>query len=203
MPKPVQAEARPHFIFLMTYLTLFLTGLALAPLYAPIGSATAILLGFVVPFYVWMMLIGFTLYVQHTDPRIPWFDGPVDRVTVAPPELLSTHIEFPKWLKFLVHNVYDHAVHHIQARIPCYRLAAAQARLNEMLGPWAPKTDFSVAWLRDTVLRCKLYDYENHRWLDFDGNPTTGRLVEDEDRTRAAPIEDDRRPAPKLRVVAG
>jgi hypothetical protein len=26
----------------------------------------------------------------------------------------------------------------------------------------------------DTMRRCKLYDFDNHRWLDFDGKPTTG-----------------------------
>jgi omega-6 fatty acid desaturase (delta-12 desaturase) len=29
----------------------------------------------------------------------------------------------------------------------------------------------------DIVRRCKLFDYENHRWTDFDGTPTTPRLL--------------------------
>jgi omega-6 fatty acid desaturase (delta-12 desaturase) len=29
--------------------------------------------GFVVPFLVWNYLMGFTVYVQHTHPLVPWF----------------------------------------------------------------------------------------------------------------------------------
>lgn len=176
MPQRVRRDAWPHFAFLMAYLALFLTGLALAPLYSSTSSATAIILGFVLPYYIWMMLIGFTLYLQHTDPRIPWFDGPVERSQAAPPELVSTHVEFPGWLKVLMHNVYDHAAHHVQPRIPVYNLAAAQARLNELMGDRNLKVNFSFGWYADTVRRCKLYDYENRRWLDFAGNPTSGVL---------------------------
>ncbi len=178
MPARVRSAAWPHFIFLAVYLALFLALLAAAPLYSPTGSLTAILLGFVVPHYVWMELVGFTVYVQHTHPRIAWFadaepKSRADKFRVDAPEVVSTHIEFPRWLKFLVHNVYDHAVHHVQPRIPSYHLAEAQARFNALIGPYAVKEDFSVASFADTVRRCKLYDYENRRWLDFDGRPTT------------------------------
>jgi len=178
MPARVRSAAWPHFIFLAAYLALFLALLAAAPLYSPTGSLTAILLGFVVPHYVWMELVGFTVYVQHTHPRIAWFDDAsprsrADKFRVDAPEVVSTHIEFPRWLKFLVHNVYDHAVHHVQPRIPSYHLAEAQARFNALIGPFAVKEDFSVPSFADTVRRCKLYDYENRRWLDFAGRPTT------------------------------
>jgi omega-6 fatty acid desaturase (delta-12 desaturase) len=176
MPERTRAEAWPYFAIVAVYLTLFLTLLALAPLYSDTGTLTAILLGFVVPHYVWMELVGFTVYVQHTHPQIPWFDDSADRLRVSAPETVSTHIEFPGWLKLLVHSVYDHAVHHVQPRIPSYRLAEAQARLNELLGPAAIKTDFSLAYFGDVTRRCKLYDFENCRWLDFNGRPTTEPL---------------------------
>ncbi len=173
MPERTRAEAWPYFAVLLAYLAVFLPLLAAAPLYSHTSILTALLLGFVVPHYVWMELVGFTVYVQHTHPRIPWFDNSADRLRIAAPETVSTHIEFPGWLKVLVHNVYDHAVHHVQPRIPSYRMAAAQARLNEILGPAAIKTDFSLAYFGDTTRRCKLFDYENSRWLDFSGRPTT------------------------------
>lgn len=173
MPERTRAQAWPHFFFLLGYLALFLTFLALAPLYSDTGTFTALILGFVVPHYVWMELVGFTVYVQHTHPRIPWFDSNADRMRIEAPEIVSTHIEFPGWLKLLVHNVYDHAVHHVQPRIPSYEMAKAQARLNELIGPMAVMEHFSVARFADTVRRCKLYDYQHHRWLDFEGRPTS------------------------------
>ncbi len=105
--------------------------------------------------------------------------GPAE-VHAMPPEALTTHIEFPGWLKAVMHNVYDHAAHHVQPLIPCYRLAAAQKRLNELLGSSAITFDFTFPWLVDTLRRCKVYDYENHRWLDFDGRPTPGLQLSDD-----------------------
>ncbi len=183
MPERTRAEAWPHFIFLAVYLTLFLGLLAAAPLYSDTGTLTALILGFAVPHYVWMELVGFTVYVQHTHPRIAWFDHTADRLRIEAPEIVSTHIEFPGWLKFLVHNVYDHAVHHVQPRIPSYRLAEAQARFNALIGPVAVTEDFSVASFANTVRVCKLYDYENRRWLDFNGRPTSEPI--DIEATRA------------------
>jgi omega-6 fatty acid desaturase (delta-12 desaturase) len=176
MPERTQAEAWPYFAVLVAYLAVFLPVLALAPHYSHTGTATALILGFVVPHYVWMELVGFTVYVQHTHPGIPWFDASADRLRIMAPETVSTHLEFPGWLKALVHNVYDHAVHHVQPRIPSYRMAEAQARLNEILGPASHKIDFSLAYFGDTTRRCKLYDYEKHRWLDFDGKPTSAPI---------------------------
>ena len=31
---------------------------------------------------------------------------------------------------------------------------------------------FTLHVFLDTMRRCKLYDYENHRWLYFDGKPS-------------------------------
>jgi len=190
MSDRTRAEAWPHFIFLAVYLTLFLALLAAAPLYSHTSSLTALILGFAVPHYVWMELVGFTVYVQHTHPRIAWFDNAADRLRIEAPEIVSSHIEFPGWLKFLVHNVYDHAVHHVQPRIPSYHLAEAQARLNALIGPVAVKEDFSIAGFADTVRRCKLYDFENHRWLDFDGHPTTDAIDVEATRARLYPEMD-------------
>lgn len=36
---------------------------------------------------------------------------------------------------------------------------------------------FTPRYLLDTMRRCKLYDYESHRWLGFDGQPTSAPLV--------------------------
>jgi omega-6 fatty acid desaturase (delta-12 desaturase) len=68
----------------------------------------------------------------------------------------------------------DHPVHHLNPRVPCYRLRVAQAKLNELLGEHALVEKFTLRAFLDTLRKCKLYDFENHRWLDFDGKPTTG-----------------------------
>jgi hypothetical protein len=36
---------------------------------------------------------------------------------------------------------------------------------------------FTIAGYLRTLRTCRLFDYEQHRWLDWDGTPTTGPLV--------------------------
>ena len=172
LPQRFRAPAWGYFALVLGYLAAFLGALAAAPLYSHTGSVTALILGFAVPFYVWMTLFSFTVYVQHTHKRIPWFDGAVDRKTAMPQEVLSLHLDFPHVMKKLMHNVYEHAAHHANVRIPFHRLPAAQAELNALMGEQAVMQRFSFKWLHETLRDCRLYDYENHQWLDFDGMPT-------------------------------
>jgi len=182
IPARFRPSAWRHFALLMVYLTAFLAALALAPRYSPTGPATALLLGFALPFYVWMALFSFTVYVHHTHPAIPWFDGPVDRRALMPQERLSAHLEFSRWFRFVAHHIHDHAAHHANPRIPFHRLAAAQQRLGEIVGDGAVVDRFSFRWFNDTLRRCKLYDYEAHCWLDFDGRPTAAPALSEAER---------------------
>jgi omega-6 fatty acid desaturase (delta-12 desaturase) len=122
------------------------------------------------------------VYIQHTHPRLPWFDGPVHRKAALAQEELSTTFEFPRWVKYLMHNVYDHAAHHVNPRVPFYHLGEATSKLNELAGARAIAEPFSFRRLHQTLKTCRLYDYENHRWLDFDGKPTTGSQITDAQR---------------------
>ncbi|HYA38478.1 MAG TPA: fatty acid desaturase [Candidatus Methylomirabilis sp.] len=173
IPAEVRRESWPHAIYLVGYLLIFLALLAYAPTYSDTPLLQAILFGFVVPFYVFQSLFAFTVYVQHTHPRVAWFKGRPDRNGDGRQDLISVNLVFPKWYSYLTHYVYDHAAHHVNPAIPCYRLPEAQAKLNEMLGPLAVSEKFSFAWLRQAQRRCKLYDFEQHRWLDFEGRPTS------------------------------
>ncbi|HLJ20091.1 MAG TPA: fatty acid desaturase [Stellaceae bacterium] len=176
VPKKFHASAWRHFALLMVYLSGFLGVLMAAPLYSGTGSATAVLLGFAVPFCVWMELMSGSLYFQHTDPGIPWIKSEADRRRI-PVEALTLHLSFPVWFSRYMHHVYDHPVHHVQPAIPCYRLHEAQLLLNR-LSPHSVSRRFTFGLFWDTMRRCKLYDYERHRWLDFAGKPTGEMLLD-------------------------
>jgi len=176
MPAAHRKAAWPHFWFLLAYAALFLGALAAAPLYSGTGSLQALALGAVYPFVVFMAVTGWGLYLQHTHPDIAWLRGSDEenKVFYDRGELLAVHWKMPGWFGRLTHDVMDHPVHHLHPRVPCYRLKAAQATLNELLGEHAVVQKFSLRSFFDTLRRCKLYDFDNHRWLDFDGRPTTG-----------------------------
>ena len=56
--------------------------------------------------------------------------------------------------------------------VACYRLYDAQQRLNGLLGREAAVIPFRAGALLEVFRRCKLYDYDAHCWLGFDGRPT-------------------------------
>jgi len=126
----------------------------------------------VLPFLIWNGFIAFITYQQHTHPRVRWFDNE-DEWSFYETQVRGTvHIEFPSWLRLLLHNINEHTAHHINPRVPLYELKDAQDEVRRILEEdvivliWTP-------WMtRDTLRRCKLYDYRNHQWLDFAGRPT-------------------------------
>jgi acyl-lipid omega-6 desaturase (Delta-12 desaturase) len=185
MPVGVKKEGWPHTVYLITYFFGFITLLYLAPHYSNTSSISAIFFGFIVPFYIFQSLYSFTVYVQHTHPRVAWFKTRPDRNGIGRQDVISVQLRFPDWLSHLVHHVYDHTAHHVYPAIPCYRLAEAQAKLNLLLGSASISEKFSFTMLRKIQERCKLYDFEGHRWLDFEGKPTSrATLITESDFAR-------------------
>ena len=182
LPQRYRASAWRHFALLIAYVVGFGGLLMAAPLYSNTGSVTAILLGFVLPLYVWMTFFSFTSFVQHTHARITYFRDMVDHKLV-PAESVSLHLKFPRWFDSLSHNVYNHPAHHVNMRIPFHALAKAQWQLNRMIGSAAVVQPFSFRWLGETLKNCRLYDYDAKRWLDFDGRPTTPAVITPERRS--------------------
>ena len=184
MPKHVQKAAWPHSLYLIVYFLAFIALLISAPLYSKTTALVAIICGFIIPFYIFQSLFAFTVFVQHTHPRVIWFKNKPNRNEEGRQDYISVQLKFPKFLSLLMHHVYDHAAHHAHIGIPCYKLPEAQVKLNTLIGENAISEPFTFAWLKQVKRHCKLYDYENQQWLDFDGkvskleaNTNTNKLV--------------------------
>jgi acyl-lipid omega-6 desaturase (Delta-12 desaturase) len=137
------------------------------------GGAEAVVLGFALPFLVWNGMMGATTYLQHTHARVPWFEALEEWRELSGQDEVTVQVEVPRWYGFISHHIMDHPAHHVHPKIPLYRLAAAQRELNRRLGARAVRQRFSPAYLWRTLGVCKLYDYRQHRWLDFTGKPTS------------------------------
>jgi acyl-lipid omega-6 desaturase (Delta-12 desaturase) len=137
------------------------------------GGLDALLLGVALPFLVWNAMMGATTYMQHTHGRAPWFETLQEWRELSGQDEVTVQIEVPRWYGFISHHIMDHPAHHVHPKIPLYRLAAAQRELNRLLGGRAVRQRFSPAYLWRTLAGCKLYDFREHRWLDFAGNPTS------------------------------
>lgn len=138
-----------------------------------------VLVGFVLPYAVWNWLISFLILQQHTHPRVPWYselDSPSPSFFQAQVKA-TPHIYFLGPARWLMRHVMEHTAHHVDPTVPLYELTDAQKELTK-----AYRRDMvRVLWTPGGFLRmlrvCKLYDYADHRWLDYDGTPTTEPLV--------------------------
>jgi omega-6 fatty acid desaturase (delta-12 desaturase) len=131
-------------------------------------------LSVVVPFLVFAWLIGFATFQHHTHQQILWY-GDEDEWTFFRAQVQSTvHVEFPRWIELMLNNIMEHTAHHVDPRVPLYRLTGAQDALENAFGEEnIIKERFSFAGMSRTFRMCQLYDFEEHRWLTFDGVPTT------------------------------
>ena len=70
----------------------------------------------------------------------------------------------------LMHHIMEHTAHHVDMSIPLYKLKKAQKTLEDMLPSRIVIQMFSWSWYFRTIKACKLYNYQERYWTDFDGN---------------------------------
>ncbi len=130
-----------------------------------------LLAAIILPPLVFSWWSGFISFLHHTHPRVRWYaDLEEWRRAQAGPDC-AVHVVAPWPIDLLLGNVLDHTAHHVAPKLPYPELAECQEQLETSV-PGVIETVNLFGCLRIFAL-CKLYDYENHRWLDFDGNPTT------------------------------
>lgn len=126
-----------------------------------------------IPFLMWNVLMAFVIYLHHTHPEIVWFKDNTEWDAKRTQLECTVHVIFPGPINFIFHRIMEHTAHHVRPSIPLYHLKEAQERLEELHGERIVNLKWSVKNHLDVVARCKLYDYDNHCWLDFSGKPTT------------------------------
>lgn len=170
LPPRFRASAWGYTALLTAYAAGLLSLLVLVP--AALGSsvAAAVVCGFVLPYLIWFAVFSMTAFLQHTNPKLRWYRNVAS--IASPPEALSVHVGVPHWLNHMTHYVLEHPVHHVSAMIPHYHLKQAQAALAGIAAPAIIAMPFTIGNMRDVLRRCKLYDYEDHAWRNFDGEVT-------------------------------
>jgi len=144
---------------------------------APLVSAGLLLLGVAIPFVAWHWVMGFIVLVHHTHPTIPWYGDLADWSFYAGQVQSTVHVELPRPVELVLHNIMEHTAHHADPRIPLYNLEKAQKALEEAYGDNIVVIPFTITGFFNTLRTCRLFDFENHRWLDWDGAPTTASLL--------------------------
>lgn len=133
------------------------------------SSLGVLLLGIVIPFVMWNYLMGFTVYMHHTHPTIPWVSKQEEWDYKKIQLESSIRSMYPQPLQTLYINIMEHTAHHLMADIPLYNLKAAQRQL-EAANPnrITVITHGFRSYLAATKI-CKLYNFDTHQWTDFKG----------------------------------
>lgn len=181
------AARHPLTIF-MGYLTVFLYGMTARPLLlnprkhadcaAALGLHGALIAGFAwldpegllftlwIPLFTASVLGAYLFYAQHNfpdarlKPRGDW-----DLVWAA--RRSSSYMELSPMLHWLTGNIGYHPVHHLNARIPNYRLPEAFAQIKELQD--AGRTSLTLRDVR-RCFRLKLWDPELDRLVSLSGD---------------------------------
>ncbi|HRH43974.1 MAG TPA: fatty acid desaturase [Pyrinomonadaceae bacterium] len=132
-----------------------------------------LLLAIILPFTVWITLYVYITFLQHTHPQVAWFDKKDEWNFFRGQVEGSVHILTSGLLRIVTNNVLEHAAHHVDVRIPLYNLRESQSALKTEF-PKAIRTQKGIFLAAFRTLKvCKLYDYDNHCWTDFEGNVTS------------------------------
>jgi omega-6 fatty acid desaturase (delta-12 desaturase) len=158
---------------LMVMMVLFGRANTLAIHSALLANLALIGFGFVIPFLFWNWSMGFVVFQHHTHPEVPWFGDREDWTFFAAQVGCVVHVELPRPIELFLHNILDHTAHHVDPKIPLYNLPDAQKRLEAAYPEQIKIVPWTFGNYFHTLKTCRLYDYDTHQWLDYDGTPTS------------------------------
>jgi omega-6 fatty acid desaturase (delta-12 desaturase) len=118
------------------------------------------------------------VFVHHTSPGIAWFMNRQEWQRHRAYLTSTACVRFPFGLDRMLHNIMEHNAHHLNPGIPMFTLRAAQQVLRDKFPDLCDYVLTRRTYM-DIVRRCKLYDFANHQWLDFDGNVTASVKLAD------------------------
>lgn len=140
------------------------------PSLSPLGL---IAVGWAWPFLWWNWTMAFVTYQHHTHPQVAWYDNKEDWCFYYGQIEGTVHVTFSRPIEMIFHNILEHTAHHVDPKIPLYNLRASQESLETAFSESITVQKGSLLQFAKVLKVCRLYDYRNHQWLDFDGIPTS------------------------------
>lgn len=120
----------------------------------------------VLPFLVFVQVIGWAVYVHHVDPAIRWWGR--REWTPSRGQLESTTVlRLPRVFNVFFHDIFVHVPHHVDTRIPWYHLREAAASLEAAFPGMVKDQRFRVSSYLAATRACKLYDFDRGAWLTY------------------------------------
>jgi omega-6 fatty acid desaturase (delta-12 desaturase) len=169
----------PDTAFALSGLALTISSIVwLGALLAPERPIWLVLvLGWALPFAMWNYLAGFSFYLNHTHPALPWFEDEKLWRTHGDAVATTIHMKLPIDVLPLYSSSMTHTAHHECPTTPVYELSPAQRALKHERGAAVLEYTLSLGEYLRIVKACKLFDFKQMCWTDFSGNPTSPRLI--------------------------
>jgi omega-6 fatty acid desaturase (delta-12 desaturase) len=125
----------------------------------------ALLYSFIIPLFIGGAMGAYLFYVQHNFPGVDYGDqSEWDYVFAALHS--SSFLNTSRVMHWFTGNIGYHHIHHLNARVPFYRLPEAMRALPELQAPGL--TDLKP-WTILSCLRLKLWDPERRCMVGFGG----------------------------------
>ncbi len=138
----------------------------------PVAAVVAAVLLPLLIFQWWNGLLGF---LQHTHLRVRWYADPEEWRRARANVQCSVHLVAPWPVSWLLGNPFEHTAHHVGPKVPSSELPAFQDQLEAAFPEVIQKVKLTDC-LRILAF-CKLYDYQEHRWLDYTGQPMSENIA--------------------------
>lgn len=120
----------------------------------------------VLPFLVFVQIIGWTVHVHHIGPDIRWWTRAEWTRRRAQTES-TTVLRMPRPLNLFFHHIFVHVPHHVDTRIPWYHLPEAAAAIESAIPGTVIDRPFRISDYLAATKACKLYDFEAGRWEGY------------------------------------
>lgn len=117
----------------------------------PLGGATVFAMVVIGPWWIFHVMFSVVTLLHHTHPRVPWFRTRRESCFYAGQVQATVHVD---------------------PRVPFRALPEAQRRLETAFATDIIVERWSLASFVAVTRRCKLFDYDRRRWLDFGLRPT-------------------------------
>jgi omega-6 fatty acid desaturase (delta-12 desaturase) len=131
----------------------------------------------ILPYLFWNWLMAFVTLQHHTHPKVAWFASKEEWNFFYGQVRGTVHVTLPRPLELMFQNILEHTAHHVDPKIPLYKLTESQKNLERNFKEDITVQNGSIFQFAKNLKLCRLYDYQQHRWLDFDGKPTSESIL--------------------------
>jgi len=131
------------------------------------GGPWGVVAAVVVPFAVFNWFIALFVYLHHTHPDVPFFDDRQEWSATVGQVYCSTVVRCSPLTEALTHHILIHTPHHVDTRIPFYRLETAYADLRPAYGRYVHEYRFRWSTVRTIFATCQLFNYDTNTWSRF------------------------------------